>query len=70
MDRARLFRIAPKCVKLCAQNMATPDPADIAHAATCLQEDAISITDDRHFERIRDEGIVEVWSISKAIRSL
>jgi len=40
--------------------MATPDPADIAHAATCLQEDAISITDDRHFERIRDEGIVEV----------
>jgi len=34
LGRARLVRIAPKCVKLCAQYMATPDPADFAHAAT------------------------------------
>lgn len=48
----------------------TPDPADILHAATCLQERAILVSNDRHFDRIRDEGILPVWSISQAIRSL
>jgi len=48
----------------------TPDPADVLHAATCLQERAVLVTNDRHFDRIREEGIVEVWDIAKAIRSL
>jgi AbrB family looped-hinge helix DNA binding protein len=41
--------------------------AGIYHAATCLQEGAILITNDRHFDRIRNEKIIEVWGISKAI---
>ena len=40
---------------------------DIYHAATCLQEGAVLITNDRHFDRINDEKIIEVWSISEAI---
>ena len=70
LDRARLVRVAPRYVKLSAQYVTTRDVADVIHAATCLQEHAILITNDRHFDRIRDEGIVEVWSIAQALRSL
>src|SRR5206468_138636 len=70
LDRARLVRVAPRYVKLSAKYVTTPDVADVIHAATCLQEHAILITNDRHFDRIRDEGIVEVWSIAQALRSL
>jgi len=48
----------------------TPDPADLLHAATCLQERAVLVSNDPHFDRIRDERVIEVWSIAKAIRSL
>ncbi|HNR58131.1 MAG TPA: type II toxin-antitoxin system VapC family toxin [Methanothrix sp.] len=44
--------------------------ADIVHAATCLHGKAILITNDSHFHRIRDEGLIEVWSISEAMRRL
>ena len=43
---------------------------DIYHAATCLQEGAILITNDKHFDKINDEKTIEVWSISKAIEEL
>jgi hypothetical protein len=33
------------------------------HAATSLQEGAVLITNDRHFDRINAEKIIEVWSI-------
>jgi predicted nucleic acid-binding protein len=70
LDRTRLVRVAPRYVKLSARYVTTPDVADVLHAATCLQERAILVTNDRHFDRIRDEGIVDVWSISRAVRSL
>jgi predicted nucleic acid-binding protein len=70
LDRARLVRVASRYVKLSSTYVTTPDTADVMHAATCLQERAILITNDRHFDRIRDEGIVEVWSIARALRSL
>ena len=70
LDRARLVRVAPRHVKLAALYVTTPDVADVVHAATCLQEGAILVTNDRDFDRIRDESIIEVWSISRAIRSL
>jgi len=35
-----------------------------------LQEGAVLITNDRHFDKINDEKIIEVWSISKAIKEL
>ncbi len=31
---------------------------------------AVLITNDRDFDRIRDAGLIEVWSISEAIRKL
>ena len=43
---------------------------DILHAAVCLKLDAILITNDTHFNKIRDEGIIKVWNISKVIKKL
>ena len=40
------------------------------HAATCLQAKAVLITNDRDFDRIKESGIIEVWSIREAIRRL
>jgi predicted nucleic acid-binding protein len=69
LDRTRVVRVERNFVKVCAKYVTTPDPADVLHAATCLQERAILVSNDRHFDRIRDEGVIEVWSIAKAIRS-
>jgi predicted nucleic acid-binding protein len=43
---------------------------DIVHAATCLQEKSIMITNDKHFDKISEERVIEVWSTSTAIESL
>ena len=69
LSRTRLVDVAPNFVTVCAKYVTTPDTADILHAAACLQEQAILVSNDKHFDRIRDEGIIEVWSITKAIRS-
>ena len=70
IEKTRFVRVDVPFQAVCRRFMTTPDPADILHAATCLQERAVLVTNDRHFDRIREEGIVEVWDIAKAIRSL
>ncbi len=69
LSRTRVVEVAPSFVRVCAKAMATRDPADTLHAATCLQEQAILVSNDRHFDRIRDEGVIDVRSIGHAIRS-
>jgi len=44
--------------------------ADIVHAATCLEAEAVIITNDKHFDDIKEAGLIEVWSISEAISRL
>jgi len=44
--------------------------ADAVHAATCLKTKAVIITNDKHFEKISKEGLIEVWKIEKAIQEL
>ncbi len=70
LGRTRVVRVERNFVTVCATYVRTPDPADVLHAATCLQERAILVSNDRHFDRIRDKGVIEVWSIARAIRSL
>ena len=70
LHRTRVVRVARNFVTICAKHIPTPDPADVLHAATCLQERAILVSNDRHFDRIRKEGVIEVWSITKAIQSV
>ena len=69
LNRTRVVRVGSNFVSICARSMSTNDPADILHAATCLQERAILITNDKHFNQIRDEHVIEVWSITRAIKS-
>ena len=69
LNRTKLVRVGTNFVSICARYMPTNDPADILHVATCLQERAILISNDKHFNRIRDERIIEVWSITRVIRS-
>jgi len=69
-SKTSLVRVRPKYRSICKTYIRTPDKADILHAAVCLQTDATLITNDRHFRRIGKEGVVEVWSISQAIKRL
>ncbi|MFQ6107219.1 MAG: type II toxin-antitoxin system VapC family toxin [Thermoplasmata archaeon] len=70
LERMRLVRVSENLVRLCRSYFETPDLADAIHAAACLRSDAVLITNDKHFDRIKSEGIVEVWSISEAIERL
>ncbi|NJE06992.1 type II toxin-antitoxin system VapC family toxin [Thermococcus sp. M39] len=55
-----------KCLKYFPLNQV----ADAVHAATCLKTRAVIITNDKHFEKIGKEGLIEVWKIEKAIKEL
>lgn len=70
ISKMEVVDIQDKFIRICRSYMDTEDPADIIHAATCLQTDAILISNDRHFDPVRDKGIIEVWSTTKAIQEL
>jgi predicted nucleic acid-binding protein len=44
--------------------------ADAVHAATCLHIGAILISNDAHFKKIKEVGLIKVWTISEAIDNL
>ncbi len=57
-------------VAACKPFFSSGEAADTVHAATCLHTGAILISNDTHFDRIRDAGIIEVWKISEAIERI
>jgi len=67
LTKMRIVIVQEKYRRICKPYITTPDKADILHAATCLQADATLITNDHHFNRIRDERIISVWSIAEVI---
>lgn len=70
ISKMDIVEVQERFTAACRSIMGTDDPADVLHAATCLQTGATLITNDRHFDAIRDEGIIEVWSTAEAIRRL
>lgn len=68
--KTEVIDVKEKFLYLCKSYFPEEELIDIYHAATCLQGDAILITNDRHFDKINDEKIIEVWSISRAIEEL
>lgn len=70
LTKTRVVDVSENFRKICKAYLRTPDKADILHAATCLQTNFILTTNDRHFDRIRNEGIIKVWSTTEAIRKL
>ncbi len=59
-----------KYISDCKQYFPKNEMADAVHAATCLQSNAVLISNDKHFDKIREMKIIEVWKISKAIEKL
>ena len=57
-------------IDACAPFIPESELSDIIHAATCLYADAILITNDHHFAKIKKSELVEVWSNTKAIKML
>lgn len=57
-------------IKKYSEYFAKNNIVDIVHAATCLQENSIMITNDRHFDKISGNKVIEVWNISRAIKNL
>ena len=57
-------------IDACAPFFPERELSDVVHAATCLHLDAVLITNDKHFDRIKEDGLIEVWSNTKAIRRL
>ena len=69
-DKMEVVEVKDNLVRICKNYIRTPNLADIIHAAACLKSDAVLISNDKHFTKIRDKGIIEVWSVSKAIEEL
>jgi len=67
VDKTEVVNVDEKFLRLCKSYFPEEEVIDIYHASTCLQEGAVLITNDRHFHKINDEKVIEVWSISKAI---
>lgn len=68
IDKTEVVDVDERFLRLCKSHFPEDELIDIYHAATCLQEGAVIITNGRHFDKISDEKIIEVWSISKAIK--
>ncbi len=68
IDKMDVMDVNEKFLRICKSYFPEEELIDIYHAATYLQEGAILITNDRHFDKINDDKIIEVWSISKAIK--
>ena len=57
-------------IETCRHYIPEKEAADIHHAAAALHSEAVLISNDKHFDKIRDAGIIKVWSISEAVRRL
>ena len=70
LDKLVIIEQSEEDIMLCKPLFPPSESADIVHAATCLHTGAILITNDAHFRRISEEGLIKVWSISEAIERI
>ena len=68
--KIQVVNVEARYIKLCMNYMESSSPVDIIHAATCLQTGSILITNDRHFDEIKQEKIITVWSTQEAIEKM
>ena len=67
INKMKVIDVNERFLRICKSYFPKDELIDVYHAATCLQNRAILITNDRHYNKINDEKIIEVWSISKTI---
>jgi predicted nucleic acid-binding protein len=68
LEKASVLEPSDAEIALCLPFFPVNQEADALHAATCLSVGGILISNDKHFEKIRNARIVEVWMISEAIK--
>lgn len=68
LRRMETIGVEEQFVRACAPYFPRDEVADIVHAATCLKTRALLVSNDRHFRRIRQAGIVKVLTLAEAIR--
>lgn len=69
-DKIKVVDVNEDHIKISRKFIPKAEAVDIIHAATCIQERSILITNDKHFDKISENSIIEVWNISKAIENL
>ncbi len=69
-SKTEFIDVEKRYIKICRNYIGTDDLSDLLQAATCLQTGSTLISDDHHFDKIRDEGVLTVWSTRKAINDL
>lgn len=65
-----ILEISDEAITRCKPLFPDGQEADILHAATCLSAGGILISNDRHFNKIKEARIIEVWTISEAIAKI
>ncbi len=70
IEKVKIVEIEEDTLTHCKPYLPAEESADVIHAATSLQTNAILITNDRDFDRIKQSKMILVWSISEAIRNL
>jgi PIN domain nuclease of toxin-antitoxin system len=70
ISKMQILDVEQRYIKLCMNYMDESSPVDIIHAASCLQTDSILITNDKHFDKLRQEKIVTVWNTKEALEEL
>lgn len=68
--KMEIINVEERYIKLCMNYMDSSYPVDIIHAASCLQTDSILITNDKHFDRLKQEKIIMVWNTKEALDKL
>ncbi len=69
-SRIILISVSDEEIQRCKLFFPESQFSDAVHAATCLQSGALLITNDKHFDKIKGDGLIRVWTISEAIRNL
>lgn len=70
LAKMKIVAVGERALKRCKPYLPEKESADVIHAATCLQTEAILITNDSDFSKIKQAGVINVWSISEAIGKL
>lgn len=68
--RSTLIDPSMESLLVCRRFFPESEFADAVHAATCFEAKAILISNDAHFDAIKESDLIEVWKISEALAKI
>lgn len=68
LGRMETVVVEDRFIRVCAAYVPPDELADIVHAATCLKTGALLVSHDRHFRGIHEAQIIQVITLTEAIR--